>query len=63
MDTSAIGGSSIGVQQIQPRTGTSWQTQNPNPIQPDKPAGDDASASSAPAPTPEGVGQVVDKTV
>jgi hypothetical protein len=63
MDTSAIGGSSIGVQQIQPRTGTAWQTQNPNPVQPDKSAGDEPAPPSTPAPTAEGVGKVVDKTV
>jgi hypothetical protein len=63
MDTSAIGGSSIGVQQIQPRTGTAWQTQNPNPVEPDNSANEHASPAPTPAPTAEGVGKLVDKTV
>jgi hypothetical protein len=64
MDISASGSSSIGVQQILPRTGTSWQPQNPTPVQSDSSAGEEAAA---PPPdrgaTAEGVGQVVDKLV
>ena len=63
MDSSAISGSSIGVQQILPRSGTAWQSQNPNPVEPDKSAGDEAASTPTPAPTAEGVGKVVDKTV
>jgi len=61
MDTSAIGGSSIGVQQIQPRTGTAWQAQNPNPVEADKSASDEAAPAPTRAPTAEGVGKLVDK--
>ena len=63
MDSSAIGGSSIGVQQILPRTGTAWQSQNPTPVESAKSAGDEPAPPSTPASTAEGVGKVVDKTV
>ena len=61
MESSKTTGS-IGVQQILPRTGTSWQGQSPTPVQTDNSAGDDAPSAPTPAPTAEGVGKLVDKT-
>ena len=62
MDSSGIGGSSIGVQQILPRTGTAWQSQNPTPAE-----SGDSTSSDTPAPdrgpVPDGVGKIVDKLV
>ena len=51
------------MQQILPRSGTAWQSQNPAPAEPDQPAGDEQTSAPAPAPTAEGVGKLVDKTV
>ena len=52
--------SSIGVQQILPRTGTSWQGANPAP---DRGNGADGNPVAAPAQAPAapGTGQIVDK--
>jgi hypothetical protein len=61
MNPSGIGG--IGVQQILPRTGTAWENQNPVPAQPDNSAADDAQPAPDRAPTPDGVGRIVDKLV
>ena len=63
MDTSASGSSSIGVQQILPRTGTAWQSQNPTPVQAESSASEEAAPPPDRAPTAEGVGQIVDKLV
>ena len=63
MDISASGNSSIGVQQILPRTGTSWQPQNPTPVQSESSVSEEAAPPPDRAPTAEGVGQVVDKLV
>jgi hypothetical protein len=63
MDTSASASSSIGVQQILPRTGTAWQSQNPTPVEVDRSAGDEAPPPPDRGPTAEGVGKIVDKLV
>jgi hypothetical protein len=63
MDISTSGSSSIGVQQILPRSGTAWQSQNPTPVQPDSSASEEAAPPPDRGPTAEGVGQVVDKLV
>jgi hypothetical protein len=62
MDISASGSSSIGVQQILPRTGTAWQSQNPTLVEADRSASDEAPPPDR-APTAEGVGRIVDKLV
>jgi hypothetical protein len=64
MESSRTSGS-IGVQQILPRTGTSWQGQNPTPVQADNSAGDDKGGSSEQdrGATPDGLGKIVDKIV
>jgi hypothetical protein len=55
---------SIGVQQILPRTGTSWQGQNPVPLQPGTSRGDDDAPSEPErGATPDGMGKIVDKIV
>jgi hypothetical protein len=63
METSKSSGS-IGVQQILPRTGTSWQGQNPTPVEPSTSA-DAAAAASEPdrGATPDGMGKIVDKII
>ena len=63
METSKSSGS-IGVQQIIPRTGTSWQGQNPTPVEPST-SGDAAPAASEPdrGTAPDGMGRIVDKVV
>lgn len=63
METSKTSGS-IGVQQILPRTGTSWQGQNPTPVEPSD-SGAAAATSSEPdrGPTPDGMGHLVDRIV
>jgi hypothetical protein len=63
MDSKTNG--SIGVQQILPRTGTSWQGQNPVPLQPSTSGGDDDAPQSEPerGATPDGMGKIVDKVV
>lgn len=62
MDSKANG--SIGVQQILPRTGTSWQGQNPVPLQPSTSGGaEDAPSEPERSATPDGVGKIVDKVV
>lgn len=55
---------SIGVQRILPRTGTSWQGQNPTPVQIDN-LPPDRGGSSDPdrGATPDGLGKIVDKIV
>ena len=63
MDSSKSTGS-IGVQQILPRTGTSWQGQNPTPVPADNSADDqDGSSQQDRGATPDGVGKIVDKVV
>ena len=63
METSKTSGS-IGVQQILPRTGTSWQGQNPTPVQSETPSGDqDGSSQQDRGATPDGLGKIVDKVV
>ena len=63
METSKTTGS-IGVQQILPRTGTSWQGQSPTPVQTDMSSGDqDGSSEQERGATPDGVGKLVDKIV
>ncbi|MBX9830068.1 MAG: hypothetical protein K2Y27_34375 [Xanthobacteraceae bacterium] len=63
MESSRTSGS-IGVQQILPRTGTSWQGQNPTPAEPSQSAGA-AETPSGPdrGATPDGMGQLVDRIV
>jgi len=63
MGSSGIGGSSIGVQQILPRTGTAWQSQNPTPVEQDDPASSDAPPPPDRGPVPDGVGKIVDRLV
>jgi len=63
MDISTSGSSSIGVQQILPRTGTAWQPQNPTPVESNSSASEEAPPAPDRGPTAEGVGQVVDKLV
>jgi hypothetical protein len=63
MDISASGSSSIGVQQILPRTGTAWQSQNPTPVETDRSASDEAPPPPDRGPTAEGVGKIVDMLV
>ena len=63
MDASASGNSSIGVQQILPRTGTAWQSQNPTPVEADRSASDEAPPPPDRGPTADGVGKIVDKLV
>ena len=57
--------SSIGVQQILPRTGTAWQNADPAPDQPNDRDGDDVAPASAPVrPVPApGTGLIVDRVV
>jgi hypothetical protein len=63
MESSKTTGS-IGVQQILPRTGTSWQGQHPTPVQADNSAGDrDGSSEQDRGATPDGMGKIVDKIV
>jgi hypothetical protein len=63
METSKSRGS-IGVQQILPRTGTSWQGQHAAPVQTDNSAGDqDGSSQQERGATPDGMGKLVDKIV
>jgi hypothetical protein len=63
METSKSSGS-IGVQLIQPRTGTAWQVQNSTPVQPANPDGGRGGASEPDrSATPDGVGGIVDKVV
>ena len=63
METSKTTGS-IGVQQILPRTGTSWQGQQPTPVQTNNSSGDqDGSSEQDRGATPEGLGKIVDKVV
>ena len=63
MESSRTSGS-IGVQQILPRTGTSWQGQHPTPEEP-SPSDGAAEAQSEPGrgATPDGMGLLVDKIV
>ena len=63
MDISNSGSSSIGVQQILPRTGTAWQPQNPTPVESNASPSEEAPPEPDRAPTAEGVGKVVDKIV
>jgi hypothetical protein len=63
MDISASGSSSIGVQQILPRTGTAWQSQNPTPVESNASSSEEAAPPPDRAPTAEGVGKIVDKIV
>ena len=64
MDSSAIASSSIGVQQILPRTGTAWQSQNPTPVESDNSgSSNDTPPPPDRGPTAEGVGKIVDKLV
>jgi hypothetical protein len=52
------------VQQILPRTGTSWQGQNPVPLQPSTSGGaDDEPSEPERGATPDGMGKIVDKIV
>ena len=63
MESSKTTGS-IGVQQILPRTGTSWQGQQPVPVQTDNSAGDQRGSSEQErGATPDGMGKIVDKIV
>jgi hypothetical protein len=64
MSTSAADGS-IGIQQILPRSGTAWDYQNPVPPPQDNAAADNHATPPPPdrGPTPDGVGQIVDKLV
>ena len=63
METSKSTGS-IGVQQILPRTGTSWQGQHPTPVQSDNSSGDqDGSSEQDRGAKPDGMGKLVDKIV
>jgi hypothetical protein len=64
--SNAMSDGSIGIQQILPRTGTAWENQNPVPPSQDNAAADSHAAPAPPpdrGPTPDGVGQVVDKLV
>ena len=56
---------SIGIQVIMPKTGTSQQPTTPPPPQQHQPANDnaDASVTAAQALPPPGMGRLVDKTV
>ena len=62
MSASATDGS-IGIQQILPRSGTAWDYQDAVPVQPNNSTPEDKPPQPDRAPTPEGVGQVVDKLV
>ena len=55
--------SGIGIQQITPRTGTSWQPPNPAPDQNNDTDTDGAKIKPAQAAPSPGTGQIVDKTV
>jgi hypothetical protein len=60
----AMSDGSIGIQQILPRTGTAWENQNPVPPPQDNSSTETASPPPPDrGPTPDGVGQVVDKLV
>jgi hypothetical protein len=64
--SNAMSDGSIGIQQILPRTGTAWENQNPVPPPQDNAAADSHAAPAPPpdrGPTPDGVGQIIDKLV
>ena len=61
MQIAAMGISSIGVQQILPRTGTSWQPPDPAPEQNNDTVSNEAASSPDRAPAAPGTGQIVDK--
>ncbi len=63
MDSPGIGGSSIGVQQILPRTCTAWQSQIPTPVESEASSSEQAPPPPDRGPVPEGVGKLVDKLV
>jgi hypothetical protein len=61
VQSTAMGISSIGVQQILPRTGTGWQAPDPASDQNNDTDSKDAASKPDRAPAAPGTGQIVDK--